>query len=98
MNSLMHARRRPGECIRFGPVAVALLTRPHACLFTEKHPQRFGRDRTPPKTEKNGGPWTGGLIQDCDWLPISIETDRLVRGIIPTALSFDLCLFSGSRR
>ena len=36
----------------------------------------------PSKTEKNGGPWTHGVIQDCDRLPISIEPDRLVRGII----------------
>jgi hypothetical protein len=35
----------------------------------------------PPKAE-NGGPWTDGLIQDCDWLPVWIEPDRLNRGII----------------
>ena len=53
----------------------------HLCLFTENQPHRLGRDRTPPKTE-NGGPWTDGLIQNCDRLPISIEPDCLVRGII----------------
>ena len=41
-----------------------------------------GRDRPPPKTEKNGGPWTDGLIQNCDRLPIWIEPDCLIRRII----------------
>jgi len=30
-------------------------------------------DRMPAKTEKNGGPWMDGHIQDCDRLPVSIE-------------------------
>jgi hypothetical protein len=30
----------------------------------------------------NGGPRTDSFIEDCDWLPISIEPDRVVRGII----------------
>jgi hypothetical protein len=38
-------------------------------LITEKHPQRLGRDRPPPKVQ-GGGPWTDSLIQHCDWLPI----------------------------
>jgi hypothetical protein len=51
-------------------------------LFTENHPQRLGRDRPPPKTEKNGGPWTDGLIQNRNRLPLWIEPDRLIRRII----------------
>ena len=31
---------------------------------------------------QGGGPWTYRLIQNCDWLPVSIEPDCLVRGII----------------
>jgi hypothetical protein len=30
----------------------------------------------------SGRPWTDGLIQNCDWLPVSIEPDCLIRGII----------------
>ena len=49
--------------------------------FTENQLQRFGRVRTSPKTQ-GGASWTGSLAQDFDWLPISIEPDRLIRGII----------------
>ena len=44
-------------------------------------PQRLGSDRTPAKAE-NGGRWTDSFVQDFDWLSISIEPDRLIRGII----------------
>jgi len=49
--------------------------------ITANQPQRLGGDRTPPKAE-NSGLWTDGLIQDCCRLPISIEFDCLIRGII----------------
>jgi hypothetical protein len=49
--------------------------------YTDNHPQRCGCDRSPPKAE-NRRRWTDGLIQDCDWLPIWIEPDCSIRGLI----------------
>ena len=75
----MHARRRLGECIR----RPRCWCNTHAILayLPLISPNAWAVIGRPPKAE-NGGPWTDGLIQDRDRLPISIEPDCLVRRII----------------
>ena len=55
---------------------------PHFCLFTDNQPQSLGGDWLPPRRRRTAVPGTDRLIQGCDWLPVWIEPDRLVLGII----------------